>query len=94
MNWTISRVRLNGQGYDSSGRYWGTGLPLFEIETNGWTEGFWSTTFILSAVPELLGQSTNLASFGFLNVRAANNAAVRTMIRKIDHSAKFKWHLP
>lgn len=25
----IERIRINRQGYDSSGRYWGVGAPLF-----------------------------------------------------------------
>lgn len=28
--WFIRRIRLNSGGYDRSGGYWGTGLPLYE----------------------------------------------------------------
>lgn len=28
--WYVRHVRINSQGYDSSGSYWGTGAPLFE----------------------------------------------------------------
>ena len=29
MKLTVRRVRLDAQGYDSKGKYWGTGLPLY-----------------------------------------------------------------
>jgi hypothetical protein len=38
---SLRHVRLNSQGYDSDGRYWGNGSPLYraEIETDNdcWT---------------------------------------------------------
>ena len=32
MKFSLRRVRLNSGGYDSYGRYWGTGQPLFYYE--------------------------------------------------------------
>jgi hypothetical protein len=29
---TLRRVRINNQGYDSSGNYWGVGMPLYHYE--------------------------------------------------------------
>lgn len=29
---SIRKVRLNGGGYDSSGTYWGRGMPLYCVE--------------------------------------------------------------
>lgn len=34
MKFHLYRIRLNKGGYDSNGRYWGTGLPLFEAYSN------------------------------------------------------------
>ena len=34
MKFHLYRVRLNKGGYDSSGCYWGVGLPLFEAYTD------------------------------------------------------------
>jgi hypothetical protein len=31
----IRKVAINRQGYDSQGRYWGTGKPLFEVSSEG-----------------------------------------------------------
>lgn len=32
MKVSLVKVRLNGQGYDSNGSYWGVGLPLYRYE--------------------------------------------------------------
>lgn len=32
VKFTLKRVPINRQGYDSSGRYWGTGAPLYYYE--------------------------------------------------------------
>jgi hypothetical protein len=32
MKFALSRVRLNSQGYDSYGSYWGHGAPLWRVE--------------------------------------------------------------
>lgn len=29
----LSRLRLNGGGYDSGGTYWGHGMPIFQFRT-------------------------------------------------------------
>lgn len=29
--YTVTRIRINSGGYDSSGRYWGIGKPLYEV---------------------------------------------------------------
>jgi hypothetical protein len=31
---SISRIRLNGGGYDRRGRYWGNGAPLFHVASD------------------------------------------------------------
>jgi hypothetical protein len=31
---TLRRVRINGGGYDSSGRYWGSGQPLYHYSAD------------------------------------------------------------
>ena len=38
MKYYLIRVRLNSQGYESDGTYWGVGLPLyryFSADSNG-----------------------------------------------------------
>lgn len=34
---TLSRVRLDRQGYDSRGSYWGAGAPLFAYESEDYS---------------------------------------------------------
>ena len=31
---SVSRIRLNGGGYDSRGRYWGGGAPLYHVASD------------------------------------------------------------
>jgi hypothetical protein len=31
MKYTVRRVRLNSQGYESDGQYWGSGMPLYRM---------------------------------------------------------------
>lgn len=35
MKFHLNRIKLNRHGYDSGGRYWGTGLPLWHAWTSG-----------------------------------------------------------
>lgn len=39
---SLCRLRVNRQGYDATGAYWGVGEPLFYAEQIG---GPWSSTF-------------------------------------------------
>lgn len=34
--WYVRRIRLNSQGYDSSGCYWGVGIPLWCCYSADW----------------------------------------------------------
>lgn len=42
---TVSLVRINGQGYDSTGFYWGVGAPLWCVEARD-GEDAWRRTYV------------------------------------------------
>lgn len=45
----VSRVKIDRQGYTPTGRYFGTGAPLFSVEQWNDKTGYWREEYIRSA---------------------------------------------
>lgn len=63
MRYSVRKVRLNNGGYDSSGKYWGIGQPLYFIQPDDDTRSYYLRAVNREAVKQRIRKLDPSATF-------------------------------